>query len=275
MARSHTRHTHHKAHTHAENRIMIDEIAYASKLRKVSPFLKLFVALFSIAVCLIVKNIYINLFILAAVLVFMTAVGKTSFYHVIQLMCIPLTFAAVGSIVLIFDIAKTPEDMIASIQIGSYTIGITENGIDMCVNIFVRCITASASIFFVSVTTPMTEIFSTLRRFHVPAFLAEIMELVYRYIFVLLETAARIRFAQECRLEYCKMKASFYSTAQLISNLFIRAYKQAERTYTAMESRGYTGEIKKVGTVYETSKKYIAGAGLYSLILIVLVIYLG
>lgn len=274
LSKPYKRHTHHNAHTNSENRIMIDEMAYASRLRKVSPSLKLFVAMLSIAVCLAVKNIYINLFIFVSVLIFMTAVGKTHFYHVMKLMCIPLSFAAIGSVVLIINITKTPENMIASMRIGSYTAGITANGIDMCVNIFIRCVTASASIFFVSVTTPMTELFTTIRRLHVPVFLVEIMELVYRYIFVLLETAAQIRFAQECRLGYCKIKTSFYSAGQLISNLFIRAYKQAERTYTAMESRGYTGEIKKLGKVYETPIKYKIGAVLYLIILVVLIIYL-
>jgi len=85
------------------------------------------------------------------------------------------------------------------------------------------------------------------------------MELVYRYIFVLLEIAAQIRNAQECRLGYATLKTGLYSMGQLISNLFIRAYRQAERTYIAMESRGYTGEIRTLGIAYETKSWQKAG----------------
>ena len=99
----------------------------------------------------------------------------------------------------------------------------------------------------------MTELFTALRRLHLPAFLVEMMELVYRYIFVLMESASQIRNAQECRLGYGSLKTSFYSMGQLISNLFLRAYRQADRTYTAMESRGYTDEVRTLGLAYETT----------------------
>ena len=182
------RHTH--SHTHGE-RILIDEIAYASALRQVSPMWKIFVSLYSLFLCLSSHTWVISVLILCAMLIAMTAIGKTRWHHIIRLMQIPLAFV-------------------------------------------------------------ILELFTALRRMHIPGFLVEMMELVYRYIFVLLEAASQIRNAQECRLGYATLKTGFYSTGQLISNLFLRAYRQADRTYTAMESRGYTDEVRTLGLAYET-----------------------
>lgn len=249
-------------------KMVIDEIAYSSKLRNVSPFLKLFISLFSLAVCIFEKNIYINLFMLISVLIFMRAIGKTRWQHILQLMRIPMTFTLIGAIVLIFVVTKTPESMIIGFSIAGYTVGITEESIVQCVYIIVQCMAAFGYLIFISVTTPMPELLTALKKLRIPDFFVDMMGLVYRYIFVLIETAEQIKYAQECRLGYRDIKTSFYSAAQLISNLFIRTYKQAERTYTAMESRGYTGEIRTLDIVYNTPKQYIVGTIIYCICLL-------
>lgn len=68
------RHTH--SHSHGE-RILIDEIAYASALRRVSPFWKIFVSLYSLLLCLISHTWAVSVLILCCMLTAMTAIGKT------------------------------------------------------------------------------------------------------------------------------------------------------------------------------------------------------
>ena len=144
------------------------------------------------------------------------------------------------------------EKMLLAIPVGSWYFGVTAESVHQFGQVFLQCLAAVSCLYFLSTSTPMTELFTALRRMHIPGFLVEMMELVYRYIFVLLEAASQIRNAQECRLGYATLKTGFYSTGQLISNLFLRAYRQADRTYTAMESRGYTDEVRTLGLAYET-----------------------
>ena len=92
----------------------------------------------------------------------------------------------------------------------------------------------------------MVDLFTLLRKSIIPNFIIEIAELIYRYIFVLFDVSHRIHTAQDARLGYCNLRVSYHSTAQLASNLFIRSFNQAEKTYTAMESRGYDGEINVI-----------------------------
>ena len=230
------RHTH--SHTHGE-RILIDEIAYASALRQVSPMWKIFVSLYSLFLCLSSHTWVISVLILCAMLIAMTAIGKTRWHHIIRLMQIPLAFVI---LMILLQVSHHGEKMLLAIPVGSWYFGVTAESVHQFGQVFLQCLAAVSCLYFLSTSTPMTELFTALRRMHIPGFLVEMMELVYRYIFVLLEG----------RLGYATLKTGFYSTGQLISNLFLRAYRQADRTYTAMESRGYTDEVRTLGLAYET-----------------------
>ena len=99
----------------------------------------------------------------------------------------------------------------------------------------------------------------SLERLHVPHLMVELMELIYRFIFVLTETASRIRLAQESRLGYQGLRRSLSSLGTLASMVFLRAWRKADRVYTALESRGYSGSLVTL------SGDYARGAWLYPL----------
>jgi cobalt/nickel transport system permease protein len=86
----------------------------------------------------------------------------------------------------------------------------------------------------------------------VPKLIVELMGLIYRSIFVLLETADTMFTAQNSRLGYSDLKSGYRSLAALASTLFIRAYKKSDQLYIALESRGYDGEINVLEEQIET-----------------------
>jgi cobalt/nickel transport system permease protein len=73
--------------------------------------------------------------------------------------------------------------------------------------------------------------------------MVELMSLIYRFIFVLLETADTMFTAQSSRLGYVDLKTSYRSLGALVSTLFVRAYKRSTDLYTSLESRGYDGDL--------------------------------
>ena len=91
----------------------------------------------------------------------------------------------------------------------------------------IKCFGAVSCMYFLSLTTPMVDLFTLLRKSIIPNFIIEIAELIYRYIFVLFDVSHRIHTAQDARLGYCNLRVSYHSTAQLASNLFIRSFNQA------------------------------------------------
>ena len=104
--------------------------------------------------------------------------------------------------------------------------------------------------YFLSLNTPVTDLTMALGRLHVPKLLVELMELIYRFIFVLAETASNIRTAQDSRLGYRGFRRSVSSLGMLASMVFLRAWRKADRIYTALESRGYTGSLTTLNDAY-------------------------
>ena len=90
----------------------------------------------------------------------------------------------------------------------------------------------------------MVDLTEQLRRWHVPVLFVELMTLVYRFIFVLLETTQAMRTAQEARLGYSSVGRWLRSVGMLASNLYLRANTRATNLFTALSARGYTGDLK-------------------------------
>ena len=120
----------------------------------------------------------------------------------------------------------------------------TRDGFNLGALVSSRVLAGSASLFFLAFTTPMTEIFGVMRSLRFPPLFVELAMIIYRYIFVLIEEAEQMIFAQEVRLGYSTYKRSFDSFGLLAGNLFIRSWQRGERVFSALEARGYEGQFE-------------------------------
>ncbi len=222
--------------------MLIDKLAYASELKTTDPLLKILFALINIFICIWANSFVISGLIMAVMLTLIMAVGKTKWSNVRHLLSIPSAFIIIGSAAIALSLGFSPENMLASLRIGGIYLGIGEIG--TALRTMAKCFGSVSCMYFISLTTPMSDLFGLLRKSVIPNFIVEITELIYRYIFVLYDAADRMHTAQASRLGYNSLKLSYRSTGILAANLFMRAFRQAERTYTAMESRGYDGNIE-------------------------------
>ncbi len=122
-------------------------------------------------------------------------------------------------------------------------------------NIFFRALSAVSITYFLALSTPMTCFFESLYKLKLPKLFISLMELIYRYIFILIDEAAAMYKAQKLRLGYRDFKSSLLCISELAAMLFIRAYKRADFSYQALLSRGYDGDITTISQEYE--KAYI------------------
>ena len=83
-----------------------------------------------------------------------------------------------------------------------------------------------------------------------PKLLVELMELIYRFIFVLAETASNIRLAQESRLGYQGFRPVGELPGHPGLHGVLRAWRKGQSIYTALESRGYTGSLTTLAGDY-------------------------
>jgi cobalt/nickel transport system permease protein len=124
-------------------------------------------------------------------------------------------------------------------------IGITENGIQVVILLFLRVLNSVSFALLVVFTTPFPSFIKSFKIVGVPDIFLMIISLAYKYIFILCRTIEETYFALKSRLSG-NIKSS--SIRKLISGriffIFRRSVIIYESTYFAMVSRGYHGKVK-------------------------------
>lgn len=253
--------------------MIIDKLAYNSKLRKINPHLKLFLSIAVLFICIISNSFTVSAVTVLTMLFLIIFIGKTPAGKVFRLMTIPLTFVIFGTLAIAVSIEYDASSMLVYFRVGTMYIGVGTSGIILSLLTMAKCFGAVSCMYFLSLSTPMIDLFTVFRKSIIPNFIVETAELIYRYIFVLFDMAARIRTAQDARLGYSTLRLSFHSTSTLASSLFMKSFRQADKTYTAMESRGYDGNIDLLVEEKPNSPKFITFTVLYISLLVALAVF--
>jgi cobalt/nickel transport system permease protein len=227
--------------------INIDKYAYDSKLKNVNPIRKLLFALLACGVCIWANFMVISVFIAFIMIWVICKKGETPLEFIFKLMFVPGIFLTIGVFTIAIEITRSEnlshDIFVLSGSLAGLHIGVTHEGIWNAVNLFFKTLATVSCLYFLSLSTPMTELMAVLKRLRVPKLMIELMGLIYRFIFVLLETAENIFISQRARLGYESFSSGFRSIKVLSSSLFIRAYKRSDEIYHSLEARGYDGDL--------------------------------
>ncbi|KGN03307.1 cobalt ABC transporter permease [Clostridium novyi A str. 4570] len=236
--------------------ISIDKLSYISKLRYVNPMEKFLFSMITMFCGIFLNNILVSI-IIFLVMSFMTLYkAKIPFISYYKLILIPLVFLIIGIITIAINIGYNNE-FLFSFKIFGLTMGCTKEGIYNAMQILFKSMSSVSCLYFLALTTPIVEILSVLKKLRVPKLFIELMGLIYRLIFVLFETMNTIYISQTGRLGYSTVRKGYKSLGQLVTTLFVRAYKKSQDMYTAMEARCYNGEINVIEKRYKISYKNI------------------
>jgi len=224
--------------------LTIDKLAYCSRLKSKNPAEKLAFALITLIICLCSNSVTVS----AAVLLLMSAVtvlaGGIPLRTYIKLMLVPFVFLITGVITAAVEVAGSDGGFIWGISVSGLELGVSAQSFEKASEVFFKALGAVSCLYFLSLSTPLVDLISVLRKLKLPEIFLELMELVYRFIFVLMETADRIFTSQSSRLGYSKLSTGYRSLGQLVSVLFLRSYKYSGDLYNALESRCYSGSLK-------------------------------
>ena len=242
--------------------IDIDSYAYSNNLKRIHPGEKCLFAVSTMAVCLTSPTVITPLIVLALMaggIVLKAGIPARIF---LQLMLVPFSFLLLSVITIAFSISSNPLGFWIAQTMNGLTIGIRYPDLIIAVQLFLRSLGAVSCLYFLALTTPMTEIITVLHRLKVPTIITELMMLIYRFIFVLMETAITIKRAQSSRLGYVTLKISYRSLSRLFSALLGKVFVKSQELYNAMSARCYTGEIKVLTKKYPISlRNYILITG--------------
>ena len=223
--------------------IAIDRLCYNSKLRKKNGGVKFAYAVITLLICVISRSPAAALVVLAVNGWLTVKKGGVKFREYRKFMAIPLIFMILSTLAIVVNLADAPLDLFA-VRLGSRYLTGRRQGLGYALGLILTAMASVSCLYFLAMTTPMPDILEVLRRLHCPRLLSELMLLIYRYIFVLMDTASNIRISQACRLGNKDYRTSIKSFADLGAVLMMRAIARSRALYEAMEARCYDGTIQ-------------------------------
>ena len=131
---------------------------------------------------------------------------------------------------------------------GSYSFGIgglkmSQTGLLVVWNCTIKSYIAVLSIIALSSTTAFPDLLKGVERLGAPRIMIVLLSFAYRYIFVLVDEAMRLKRACESRAFAGRWLWQTGVIGHMIGSLFLRSYERGERVYLAMVSRGFDGRI--------------------------------
>ncbi|MBW4671042.1 MAG: cobalt ECF transporter T component CbiQ [Cyanomargarita calcarea GSE-NOS-MK-12-04C] len=243
-------------------KIQIDILAYTNRLRWLPPKQKLIFALFLL---LISAFAHPQVQILIAIwmgiwIVIYAGIPAKIYIKLVYVACLFWLTSLPALAINVIDISHLnllKNDSWHGLTIGSYYVYLSYHGIEQGLRIFTRAIASLSCLYFVMLTIPFTELLQTLRRLGLPVLLTELLLLMYRFIFVLLNTASEIWTAQQSRGGYRTFRIGMKSLALLIGQLLKRTLENYRQFSLSLASRGFNGEFRVWHEYqYHDSKRY-------------------
>jgi cobalt/nickel transport system permease protein len=149
-------------------------------------------------------------------------------------------------------------------------VAITAQTSTQALTVLGRGVAGTLCVFVLAATTPMVDLLAGLRRARVPEACVEVASLVYRLLFVLLDTTRRIREAQAARLGLRDRRTTLRSASALSGTLLVRAWDRARRLEEGLAGRGYTGALPSLDPPGRVSLGFLcATAALVGVIVVV------
>lgn len=173
----------------------------------------------------------------AAMLLFLVGLGRLELGHVLRRTLVVLPLLVVVAILLLFFPASGS---------GSYSLGTTYTtgqGWLVLWNVGAKAMLSVLAVTVLGATTPFPSLLSGFERLGAPKVFVLIVSFMYRYSFVFVDEARRMRRAMASRNYRARWLGNVPVLGSMLGALFLRSYGRGERVYVAMLSRGYKGAV--------------------------------
>lgn len=258
--------------------MQIDTLAYANRLRRLPPGQKV---LFACALLVLVLaghpllqwsiSVWISIWIVAY------ADIPLSFYLKMVAAASLFLFASLPA--LLVEVASTselPASSLFAVNVGAWVVFISKSGMSKAVILFSRSIASFSCLSFLMLTVPFTEMMQVLQRLRVPTLICELLMVMYRFVFVIWESAMQLWIGQQARGGYNGIRAGIRDAGMLVRQLLVRTLQRYRQLSIGLSARGFQGELRVVHmTEYKRSIRYEGEAVLGLILLIGLELWTG
>ena len=231
--------------------LAIDDAAWASAWRRRSPGDKVLLCL-GLVVCALVLPVWPG-----SVLVGLTAVvlalgpARVPARTFLRAVRLPLAFVVIGAVPTV-------------VEVSGDGVGWAPHAAAQAGELVGHSLAGGAAVLLLATTTPMSDLLPALRRLRVPAAVVEVAGVVYRLLFVLLDSLRTIREAQTNRMGYSSVRRSYRSSGVLAAAVLTRSWDRARRMQEGLAGRGLDGGLRVLPEALPSSRAFV-GATLVGL----------
>ncbi|MDD1744011.1 MAG: cobalt ECF transporter T component CbiQ [Methanomassiliicoccales archaeon] len=220
----------------------IDELAYASPMRRWPPLGKFLLALALLIASLVSSSLVIPLIVLAIGTGLLFLSTRLRFPRAIALAILEgIAIFLLGAVII--ALVTREGGVLFSLDLFSIDISLTQGGLERGLTVFLRALAGISVMLFFATSTPIPHFAAALRQLHVPSYITELVILVYRYSFLLFEQLDILYTAAHCRLGFRGARNKIRTTGKLAVSLFIKSLEVAERSQTALYCRNFKGDF--------------------------------
>jgi cobalt/nickel transport system permease protein len=238
--------------------LAIDDAAWSSRWRDraVGDKVLLTAGLIVVALCLPPWPASVLVAAMAAGLAVLAA--GTPLSLLVRALRAPVAFIVVGVVSVAVTITAAP----------SWSVTVTSASIQRSAELASHAVAGTLAVLLLALTTPMVDLLNGLRRLRVPDPCIEIASLMYRLLFILLDTTRTMRSSQAARLGFSTPRRSMRSAGSLTAAVLTSAWGRAQRLERGLAARGYVDTLATLESPPRSSRMFIAAslAGLAAIV---------
>lgn len=252
--------------------MQLDAYAYANRLRMLPPAHKTAFAMGVLSIAFLAHApVQVLIFGWMSIWIVVYAGIPLRFYA--RIIAVAFMFIVVSLPALLVEIADVQKgadiDALVGLRAGSWYIFMSQSGLQQAGSLAARALAATSCLYFLMLTIPFSELLYVLRRLRMPVVILEVMLVMYRFIFVLLDTAVHIRIAQLSRGGHNGFWNTMRDMGRLFVQVFAGAMERQRKLAIGLTARGFTGEIRVYQSrVYTSSVRYTVEAVVGMIVLI-------
>jgi cobalt/nickel transport system permease protein len=118
---------------------------------------------------------------------------------------------------------------------------VSRSGLLILWNVTAKSLISVSCLILLTSTTPFSDLMRGFERLHVPVFFTTVTSFMYRYIFIIVDEAERMKRARDSRNYQGRWIWHAKVIGYMIASLFLRSQERAEHVYNAMCARGFDG----------------------------------
>ncbi|MCQ2085406.1 MAG: energy-coupling factor transporter transmembrane protein EcfT [archaeon] len=234
----------------------MDTLAYSSRMLYWAPLGKLLFCVLVLIANLVTESIlvpFITLAIGLSMMAYSTNFKIPFFIAIALLEALAILIIGAGLI----SISGESGNVLWESHFLWINIYMTDDSFNKAWLVLFRGVAGMAVMMGFATSTPIPHLSQALRQVHLPVEIVELIVLIYRYGFLLLERMEIMYHAAACRMGFNGFLRSIKTTASIGVGIFISSTNMADKAQTALSCRNYKGYFPLYRAPAKTGLKWI------------------